>query len=325
MKPYWPRSGDRGSVSRLSTSRRTRSRNAARAGPALARTGQLTVKVWPSTDASWSSARSPASSASRRAGDERVQGLRDSHVAQVAERPEPTVASSSRPSRSSFRTVSTAYRGMPSARSRIARCPRGQARHEAGEELPHRWVGQRLEARATKLRRPAPTRAVLEELRPRQRHDVDGLPDGPLEQVVDEVQQPRVGPVQVLEDEDRRALLATRSKNVRHAAKSSSRPRAAASPIPSRLSRRGLDPAPLGLVGDVLRERRGDPLAGRGRVVALGQPGTAAHHLAQRPEGDALAVGRASGPGASTPSRRRHRCTSGTPTRGGSCRSRPGR
>ena len=84
--------------------------------------------------------------------------------------------------------------------------------------------------------------------------------------------------------------------------------RAASRPRPPRLEpeqrqQRRLDPAPLGLVGHVARRPSPATLA---RVVASSsvstRPARAADHLAERPEGDALAVGRASGRRASRPS-----------------------
>ena len=154
------------------------------------------------------------------------------------------------------------------------------------------------------MRRPAPQSGPpLEELRPGQGDDEDRVAARPLEEVVDEVEQPAVGPVEVLEDEHGRCPVGEiRSKNVRQAANSSSRPPGGASPTPSSDSERRLDPAPLGLVGHVLGERRGDPLAWSSLVVGLGEPRAPADHLAERPERDALAVRRASGPGASRPS-----------------------
>ena len=71
-------------------------------------------------------------------------------VGQVADRPvDAVLARPSRPSATSIRTVSTAYSGMPSARATIAATAgSGQAGHEAGEQLAHRRLGQRLEVRA---------------------------------------------------------------------------------------------------------------------------------------------------------------------------------
>ena len=87
-------------------------------------------------------------------------------------------------------------------------------------------------------------------------------------------------------------LAAIRSKNVRQALNSSSRAAPALALEPEQDEERVLDPAALGLVGDPLRDPGGDGGPGRGLVVALDQPDPAADHLAERPERDALAVGR---------------------------------
>ena len=54
-----------------------------------------------------------------------------------------------------------------------------------------------------------------------------------------------------------------------------------------------LDEAPLLRVGDVLLERRAQLLEGRDGVVVLGDAAAHAHHVGERPVGDALAVGEA--------------------------------
>ena len=104
--------------------------------------------------------------------------------------------------------------------------------------------------------------------------------------------RPGVGPLEVLEHEHRRApLAAMRSKKVRHAANSSLAPAGRRRSTPSSVEQRRLDPARArSSSGTYSATRRGD----RARVVAssslsAGRP--AADHLAQRPEGDALAVG----------------------------------
>ena len=57
-----------------------------------------------------------------------------------------------------------------------------------------------------------------------------------------------------------------------------------------------LDPLALAVVGDVLLHRRGE-LRQRARLrLVLGDPGPHPHHLGERPEGDALAVGQAATP-----------------------------
>ena len=68
--------------------------------------------------------------------------------------------------------------------------------------------------------------------------------------------EPRIGPLQVLEDHDRRAAnAATRSKNVRQAEKSSSRSPGGASASPSRWARRGSIQLSLVGIGDELGDR----------------------------------------------------------------------
>ena len=52
-----------------------------------------------------------------------------------------------------------------------------------------------------------------------------------------------------------------------------------------------LDPAPLRLVGDVLREHLADLRSGRRLIVGLDEARSPANHLAERPEADPLAVG----------------------------------
>ena len=76
--------------------------------------------------------------------------------------------------------------------------------------------------------------------------------------------------------------------------------------------------------GSIRRPRRG-VARGRGRVIALGNAGTAANHLGQRPVADAFAVCRRATNVPLDAARQLRRCTSRTPTRAGSCRCRPGR
>ena len=112
--------------------------------------------------------------------------------------------------------------------------------------------------------------------------------DRPLEEVVDELHEPRVGPLEVLEHEDGRALerdaleegpprreelLAAARRGVADA---------------EERQERGLDLPPLGLVVDELGERRRNPVAGRGVVVVLPETGPPPDHLSEGPEGHAL-------------------------------------
>ena len=82
---------------------------------------------------------------------------------------------------------------------------------------------------------------------------------------------------------------AIRSKNVRQALKSSPAPTSGASPIPRRTGGPARPVALLAL-GDEAGHRRRDLRAGRRRVVGLDEVRPAPDHLAEGPEGHALAV-----------------------------------
>ena len=115
----------------------------------------------------------------------------------------------------------------------------------------------------------------------------------PLEQVLEEVEQARVGPLHVLEDEDRRRLLGQpleedppgREEVLLVAGGPSSRP--------EQVGEARLDPAPLLRVGHVHLDRRAQLRARRARLLVLDDAAAHPHHLRQRPVRDALAVGEA--------------------------------
>ena len=86
------------------------------------------------------------------------------------------------------------------SRAAVVAAARARARRAARASRSRRAARA---SRARKLRRAgAPVGPPLEQLRPGEREDQDRDAAAPLEQVVDEVEQARVGPVQVLEDED---------------------------------------------------------------------------------------------------------------------------
>ena len=98
---------------------------------------------------------------------------------------------------------------MPSARSTIWSTAAGAGR-ERGHSSRSRIVliGQRRQAegREPALTR-APRRAAVEELGAGQGDDVDRLPTRPGKQVLDEVEEAVIGPLEVLEDHDHGHLL----------------------------------------------------------------------------------------------------------------------
>ena len=97
-----------------------------------------------------------------------------------------------------------ALRALEDPRAQVV----GEPGHEAVEQLLHRGAAQRLERERRRVAAAgAEARAALGELGPREREHEERVRVRPLEQVLDEVEQRRVGPLQVLEHEHDRALL----------------------------------------------------------------------------------------------------------------------
>ena len=183
---------------------------------------------------------------------------------------------------------------MPSARARIdADRAFREPRHEPLEQLPHRDFCKRTQGEGNEVSAAgSPTRATVEQLGTGEGDDEDGVADRPLHDVVDEVEHARVCPLEVFEDEHRRAedrdaleerpqageqLLATTGRWLAYA---------------EERQQDGLESPAFRLVGDVLGQGRRDPLAGLLLVVGLGQAGPPSDHLAEGPERDPLAEGR---------------------------------
>ena len=327
-KAYWPRPGERGSTSRVSSSRRTRprSRGARSVSPVFATAARAgTLKLWPRTAASATSERSPGSRPSRRAATRavRVSGTATSSRDPVG-RHTPS-SSTRRPWASSIRTVSTAYRGTPSAlATMVGGGLRGQPGHETRQQALHVGGGQGLEVdRGERTQARPPVRAPVEELGPGKRDERDRDPAAPLHDVVDEVEQAWVRVLEVLEHQDHGRRVGQPLEE---------RPpggeqlvRADPGLDAEEGEQGGLDPALLAGVADVGPHGLGD-VGPRGRlVIALGQARPAPDHLAQGPEGDPVPVG---GGAARVPPDRVGQAVEvlrETPRRASSCRSRPGR
>ena len=85
----------------------------------------------------------------------------------------------------------------------------GKARDEAGEQRAHRVVAERLEVDRREVPLSgAPVRSAVAQLGPCQREHVDRVVSRPVEEVLDEVEQRRVGPLQVLEEHHDRIRVA---------------------------------------------------------------------------------------------------------------------
>ena len=170
----------------------------------------------------------------------------------------------------------------------------GQAGHEGTQQLVHVGDRQRLEVeRGERPLARAPGRAPLRQIRPRQHDDEEGMVLRPVDEVLDEVEQRRVGPLHVLEHHDRRHLVGeplveeppgaeqvlTVGRRRRLEAEEMRQPRLH-------------EPALLG-IGDRLLDRRVQLLELRLRAFAFRDRGPGAHHLGERPVRHALAVGQA--------------------------------
>ena len=197
-----------------------------------------------------------------------------------------------------MRTVSTAYSGTPSARAEDLVADVGrEPRHEPGEELLHRLRRQRLEVERGEAPLPgAPGRPALEQLGPREREDEDRRVARPVEEVLDEVEQALVGPLHVLEGEHRRIRLREALEEEPPGGEEILLVAGLVLGEAEEVRQPGLDEAPLLRRRGCLRQRRLELGLRRRGLLVLGDPAAHAHHVGQRPVGDALAVRQAAPP-----------------------------
>ena len=184
---------------------------------------------------------------------------------------------------------------MPSARSRIcARASSGRPGTSPVEQRVDRLAGERLEEeRAEAARARAPAGVAIGQLRPGERDHEDRLVPRPLEQVLDELDERGVGPLDVLEDQDDGALLGHALEEQPPAGEEILAVRGAAVAEAEQLLQARLDERALLRVGDHLLDHPGQLCErGLGRLV-LADPRPHPHHLGERPEGDRVAVGEA--------------------------------
>lgn len=127
--------------------------------------------------------------------------------------------------------------------------------HRAIEEREHepgrrRLVERRQRDRGRVALPPTPARPAVEQLRPRRGDDEERNPTHPVDETVDEVEQPIVGPVQVLEHENRRARVRDRLEKATPRGEGLTAPvaRGVVAPEPDQWAQMALDPAPLLLV-----------------------------------------------------------------------------
>ena len=165
--------------------------------------------------------------------------------------------------------------------------------HQAVQQLRHLGRDQRLEVDARHAaHRAAPVRPPLEQLRSSERHDEDGRRAGPGQQVLHEVEQALVGPVQIDEDEHRRRL---RRDPLEQGAPGGEQLLAAVARQLGQAQQAGqprLDEAALLGVVQELLQHGGQLRPGGGSILSLGDLRPQPHHLGQRPVADPLPVGR---------------------------------
>ena len=139
----------------------------------------------------------------------------------------------------------------------------------------------------------APTGPTLEQLWSRSTDDEQWNSAQPLDELVDEVEQAVVGPVEILEYEYERAPF---GEGFEEPAPGRERLTAAVAPgaglglEADQRTEVGLDPRRVRRLTENVPDRGLELLGGLGLVIALEDPGLRLHHLAQRPEGDPVAV-----------------------------------
>ena len=167
-----------------------------------------------------------------------------------------------------------------------------EIRRPLGEELAHGVVGQAFEVDAREAAHAgAPRWSVVEQLGTGEREDEDGVGPRPCRHVLDEVEQARIGPLEVLEDEDDRRSLGDPLEESPPGGEQLVALERGLLGSRQQGGEAWLDPAALGLVADELLERRTELPAGELGRRAVRDPGPAANHLRHRGERDSLSVG----------------------------------
>ena len=166
-----------------------------------------------------------------------------------------------------------------------------QPGHHPRQQRRHGLVGEGFEVQR---RQPpladAPARTSLGHLGARQRQHQDLAVARPLQQVLDEVEQAGVSPLQVLEDQNcelvgREALEEDAPRRVQVA-----RVARRLAFEAQQLGEAQVHPLPFGLVGDELRDGAGQLGPSDVRRVALDDVRARAHHLGQGPVRHSLAI-----------------------------------
>ena len=195
----------------------------------------------------------------------------------------------------SRRTNSSAYSGLPPARSSSSDCA------SAGNiDWPSRAPSNTAVRSSSRGASDTvvdwapcpPAWVTVEQLRPGRDHHEQIGRARLVQQLLEELEHGRVGPVQILDDQDQRPRVATSWRKRRHAMKDSSRLAAASLAVTNPTSGKPrLQPLALrGIVGDS-PDRRVQLGRSHLRVVRFQDAGLGLDDLAEGPEADSLAEG----------------------------------
>ncbi len=171
------------------------------------------------------------------------------------------------------------------------------AASDLGNQFPRQSGRQPLEHGRNRLglerveHQRLPRRPPLPQLRPGEREHHDWEVGRPLQQVVDEVEQPAIRPLQVLEHEHHRRVLREPLEEQAPAREQVRAVGIRALLEPQQVREPRLDQPALPLVGDEPLDRDVELLARHGRLILLGDLRPRPDHLGERPVRDTLAVG----------------------------------
>ncbi len=167
-----------------------------------------------------------------------------------------------------------------------------QTGHEPAHHRSHLVVVERGEREGGEAALAGtPRRPAVEELRARQRDDVDRSAARPGQQVLDEVEETLIGPLEILEDHDHRAGLGDALEEGAPCAEelpAFARPALADA---QEMQQRTLQAPTFVRIGHELIQAGGEPRARARLIGSFADADPHADHLAKRPEADALAIG----------------------------------
>ena len=220
---------------------------------------------------------------------------------------------------------------MPWARSTIvARAWSGVPGHEGVDERVHRPRVERIEGDAHPIATGPESGTALLDLGSGEHEHEDRLVAGPVDEVIEEVEQLVVGVVGVLDQEHHRVGASPAARRTAASRRTAPRARELRTGVAryrdaEQASDPGPDEQPIVDVGDVPLEPARQLDRGDLRRILLGDAEALADDLGERPEHQALAVRQTAAAVPAASPRRGRRRTSRTPSRCVTCRHRQAR